>query len=88
MIMYSRVGEGESLYRLRVGIVCGRRVGKAVVRNRVRRLIKEAIRRQINKLERPAEMVLVARPEAKEADFWALERELKEMWLRAGLISE
>lgn len=87
VVMYYRAGETKAGFRLRAGIVCGRRVGKAVVRNHIRRIIKEIIRRQIAQLHCPAEMVLVARPESGGVDFWALEKELKEMWQRAGLIS-
>lgn len=66
---------------VRVGIVVSRKVGNAVIRNRVRRRLREALRATLR--ERPsrqeplaADLVVIARPEAAEADYAALERAL------------
>ncbi|AEV16732.1 Ribonuclease P protein component [Thermus sp. CCB_US3_UF1] len=51
---------------LRVGIVVSKKVGKAVVRNRVKRRLREILRR----LHLPkAHLLVVANPEAREASF-------------------
>ncbi|MEN2982529.1 MAG: ribonuclease P protein component [Thermus sp.] len=51
---------------LRVGIVVSKKVGKAVVRNRVKRRLREILRR----LHLPkAHLLVVASPEAREASF-------------------
>lgn len=47
----------------RLGLAVGRRVGNAVVRNRIRRLLKEAFRLLAPSLM-PVDVVVVARPEA------------------------
>ena len=47
----------------RLGLAVGRRVGNAVVRNRIRRLLKEIFRHIAPELL-PVDVVIVARPEA------------------------
>ena len=68
--------------QVRVGIVVNKQVGKAVVRNRVRRRLREALR--VLMLERSISpeasfkgnpsfaLVVIARPEAAQADFQQL----------------
>ena len=51
----------------RVGIVVGKKIGTAVVRNRVKRLLREAVRARLNVLPPGYDIVLVARQEAAGA---------------------
>lgn len=65
-----------------VGIVVSRKVGKAVVRNRVRRRLREAARR----LAWPAcQATVVALPEAAGATYHELADALRQASGRAGL---
>jgi ribonuclease P protein component len=50
---------GEST---RLGIVTSKKVGQAVIRSRARRLLRETFRLHQHDLERPVDLVLVARP--------------------------
>ncbi len=66
---------------LRVGIVVSKKVGKAVVRNRIKRRLREILRR----LHLPgAHLLLVATPEAREADFAALFQDLVRALRKSG----
>ncbi|MCZ6873662.1 MAG: ribonuclease P protein component [bacterium] len=51
----------------RLGMAVSKRVGKAVVRNRVKRLIRELFRRHKNFFKLPCDVVFVARHRAAEA---------------------
>jgi ribonuclease P protein component len=62
----------------RVGLVTSKRVGGALVRNRVRRRLREIVRRNQHALGSGLWLVVIARPAAASATFAALEDE----WLR------
>ncbi|MFO7956758.1 MAG: ribonuclease P protein component [Candidatus Brocadiia bacterium] len=57
-------GEGRS----RLGLGVGRKVGKAVVRNRWKRAIREAFRRNRHRLDRPYDLVISVAWEAEPND--------------------
>ncbi|TBH20720.1 ribonuclease P protein component [Thermus thermamylovorans] len=68
---------------LRVGIVVSKKVGKAVVRNRVKRRLREILRR----LHLPkAHLLVVAGPEAREAGYAELFQDLIRALRKSGLI--
>jgi ribonuclease P protein component len=60
----------------RLGVVCGRRVGKAVVRNRVKRRLREIFRTHPEYFRDGFWFVAVAKPAITTKDFGTLEREV------------
>jgi ribonuclease P protein component len=60
----------NDLDRTRVGITVSGRIGKAVVRNRVRRRLWAALGARFDQLPRSADVVVAARPPSAQAS-WA-----------------
>lgn len=69
----------------RVGFSVGKRVGNAVERNRVKRRLREAVRRKLAGMASGWDLVISARAGAAEAGYTALDSELKELLARARL---
>ena len=78
--------EAEDSGPSRAGFVTSRRLGGAVVRNRVRRYLREIVRRHQNELKADFWLVLVARKEAATATYRILEHELLRLARRASIL--
>lgn len=73
--------------KLRIGFVVSKRISKlAVERNRVKRLLSEAIRRHISELPSGWDIVLSARNHITIADLRALEEDIVNLLHRARLL--
>ncbi|MFP3902974.1 MAG: ribonuclease P protein component [Armatimonadota bacterium] len=72
----------------RCAFVVGKDVGKAVVRNRVKRRLREAARRLLIYGRDDADFVVIARPGATARDYWDLGEELAELLCKAGIIGD
>jgi len=70
-----------------IGVVAGRKVGKAVARNRAKRLLREAARALEQRLPEDVWLVLVARKGAEKAKFSDILAELVGSLGGAGLVS-
>ena len=60
----------------RAGFVVGKAVGNSVVRHRVTRRLRAAVRDELHRLPATADLVVRARPEAASAPFPVLQRDL------------
>jgi ribonuclease P protein component len=71
----------------RVGITVSSRVGNAVVRNRVRRRLREALRARFDRLTSGQDILVVARPASAAATWPELSDALDVALQRAGATS-
>jgi ribonuclease P protein component len=92
LVLYSfprAAGPGE---HPRLGVSVGRKVGGAVERNRVKRVLREAFWTVSGELPEDHDFVLVARPEAgalvRDGGAGAVESALRELVSSSGLVAE
>jgi ribonuclease P protein component len=71
---------------MRLGVVVSSKVGNAVVRSRVRRLLRETFRLHRHELAQPVDMILVARPSIAGRGLAEVEKDFLTIMNRAGLI--
>ena len=71
MYLYRRDGSKN-----RVGISVSKKVGNSVVRHRITRLIRESYRLNEKKFVGGLDMIVIARPGAKERNFFEIESAL------------
>ena len=64
----------------RVGLTAGRVLGKAVERNRIKRRMREAVRRNLGLLTRDVDVVLHPRRTVLTADFTSLQGEVSRIF--------
>jgi ribonuclease P protein component len=75
----------NQLERSRYGFSVGKRLGGAVVRNRVKRRMREIMRAL--PLEAGWDIILIARPKAAAADFAGLEKTVRGLLSRAKILA-
>ncbi len=71
----------------RFGFSASKRVGKAVARNRAKRLLREAARLRQGLISPGQDVVFVARQRITQADFQEVDRAVEELLRQAGLLS-
>ena len=70
----------------RAGFVTSKRTGGAVVRNRIRRRLREIVRRHQKELLAGIWLVVIARPAAAQASYMQLEDEWLRLAKRASIL--
>ena len=85
IVLFIDVQPQESSSVSRFAFVAGRRIGKATVRNRAKRRLREIVRHHLETLEPGHDCLVVARPASASADYAELERGVLELLTRAGL---
>ncbi|GAB1421243.1 ribonuclease P protein component [Anaerolineales bacterium] len=72
----------------RYGIVTGKRIGKAVSRNQVKRRIREILRLLHSNLKQGYDIVVIPHPTIVHHDFSEIQEAIKNLFQRAGLVDE
>jgi ribonuclease P protein component len=72
----------------RLGVVTSGKLGNAVVRNRARRLLREAFRVHQHDLAQPLDLVLVARASINGKGLLEVEKDFLTTLRKAGLLKE
>jgi ribonuclease P protein component len=70
----------------RLGISVSKKVGKSVTRSRVKRLISESYRLNKDSLKTGYDLVFIARTASNDKSYFEIEKALKNISKRAGLL--
>lgn len=84
LVLYARK---NGLEHNRLGLTVGTKVGKATVRNRVRRRVKESYRLREETVKRGYDIVVVARSAAAQSRFALLDRHMASLLKRLELLA-
>ncbi len=72
----------------RIGVITGKKIGGAVIRNRARRLLRESFRLHQHELCQPVDLILVARNSIVGKNFSEVEKDFLQALRRGGLLKE
>jgi ribonuclease P protein component len=70
----------NGLGRPRVGLAVSRKLGNAVVRNKIKRRLRELLRPMVLEAKGGRDVVIVARARAVDAEFTRLRQEIEMLW--------
>lgn len=73
---------------LRLGVSVSKKVGNAVVRNRIRRTVKEIVRLHLDKLETNVDIIVIARKPVAEMEHAGMQSSLLHVFKRASLLKK
>jgi len=85
MVLYVRANGEETV---RIGFTVGRKVGSAVVRNRVKRLLRESCREILSTLRPGFDGVFVARASSRGMALPEVRRLVASLFQKAGMVVE
>lgn len=78
----------NELERNRIGLSVSKKIGKAVKRNRVKRLFREVYRLNKDKIIQGVDLIFLARKDATKLDFPKMERAILRLYKRARIIKD
>lgn len=84
-VFYILPDQGDDI---KIGLAVGKKLGCAVVRNRIKRLMREVFRLHKSEIKKGYHIVWVARRKLAKADFKTYERVFLRLAKRAALLQE
>ena len=84
-LMILSFAQNELSYN-RYGFIVSKHLGKATVRNRIRRLLREAVRQAHPRLKPGMDVVIIARQPLVAQPFSVVQRTVSEVMNQAGLV--
>lgn len=82
LVLYVKRNE---LNHTRFGFSVSKKIGKAVVRNQIKRKLREACRVNLARFAQGYDLIFVARKKIKGISYHLVEKEIEKLCLKAGL---
>jgi ribonuclease P protein component len=83
LVLYYMQNQDVSHFRL--GVTVSKKLGKAVVRNRIKRVVKEVVRHNAGHIPHGYDLVIIVRKQALEESYASLGKSFKHVLKRASL---